>query len=52
MRNSESAPTEVLAQLFTQKIVLQDERIDQMHAVRHALAERAAQVCSLLVVSA
>ncbi|MBD8683956.1 MerR family transcriptional regulator [Pseudomonas sp. CFBP 13719] len=45
---SEEASTDLLAQLFAEKIALLDERIGQMHALRNLLAERAVQVCPLM----
>ncbi|CAI3789168.1 HTH-type transcriptional regulator CueR [Pseudomonas sp. MM227] len=44
----EEASTDLLAQLFAEKIALLDERIGQMHALRNLLAERALQVCPLM----
>ncbi|MFK3971558.1 MerR family transcriptional regulator [Pseudomonas sp. NPDC087358] len=47
--NSEGVSRDLLAGLFEQKIALLDERIGHMQALRDLLAERAAQVCPLLV---
>ena len=46
--NSEGASTDLLAQLFEEKIALLDKRIEQLHGLRHLLAERAVQVCPLV----
>jgi len=46
--NSGQASAEVLARLFTEKLALLDDRIEQMQGLRALLAERAAQVCPLL----
>lgn len=46
--NAENASSDLLAELFAQKIALLDERIAQMQALRHVLAERAAHVCPLV----
>jgi MerR family copper efflux transcriptional regulator len=40
--------SDLLAELFAQKIALLDERVAQIQILRSALAERAAQVCPLL----
>jgi MerR family copper efflux transcriptional regulator len=47
--NSEGVSKDLLAQLFNEKIALLDERVKQMQTLRNLLAERAAQVCPLLV---
>jgi MerR family copper efflux transcriptional regulator len=47
--NAEEASSALLAELFAQKIAMLDERISQMQALRNVLAERAQQVCPLLV---
>ncbi|KAF1072186.1 MAG: Redox-sensitive transcriptional activator SoxR [Pseudomonas citronellolis] len=47
--NDATASSERLAQLFSEKIALLDERIEQMSQLREVLAERARQVCPLLV---
>jgi len=46
--NSEQVSSDLVAQLFAEKIALLDERIGQMHAMRDLLAERAGQVCPLM----
>ena len=46
--SSEGASSDLLAQLFREKIALLDDRIGQMQALRSLLAERAVQVCPLL----
>ncbi len=46
--SSEGVSKRLLAQLFTEKIALLDERIGQMQSLRSLLAERATHVCPLL----
>jgi len=46
--SSEGISSELLAQLFAQKIALLDERMAQMQALRTLLSARASQVCPLL----
>lgn len=47
--NAEQASTERLAEVFAQKIGLLDERIAHMQTLRAVLAQRAQQVCPLLM---
>ncbi|WP_268800406.1 MerR family transcriptional regulator [Pseudomonas huanghezhanensis] len=46
--NSEGASSDLLAQLFEEKIALLDQRIGQMQSLRTLLAARAVQVCPLV----
>jgi MerR family copper efflux transcriptional regulator len=46
--NSEGASSDLLAQLFEEKIALLDERIGHMQTLRNLLAERALETCPLV----
>lgn len=49
--NAEQASTQRLAEVFAQKIGLLDERIAHMQTLRTVLAQRAEQVCPLMMES-
>ena len=47
--SSTEEPEHLLAEIFTQKLQIIDQRIKQMQQLRSALAERAKQVCPLML---